>query len=223
MRTKDLQHSHSYKSLAEFCRSNGREEEALRWAEEGIWVFEDGKPDETLVLYAAGLLSKAGRAADAEAHLWRAFGKAPSMALYHRLAGSSDGARDRALALLAPLAAREKPAAWGGTAELIVRILAHEKAYDQAWETARKHRLTMGVKLDLARATEATHPGQALEVYADRVRELVDVGSSQGAYEEAVKLIRHMAGLRDEGEQSAYVAALKERFGRKRNFMKLLG
>jgi hypothetical protein len=31
-----------------------------------------------------------------------------------------------------------------------------------------------------------------------------------------------MAALRSKAEQSAYVAALKERHGRKRNFMKLL-
>ena len=32
-----------------------------------------------------------------------------------------------------------------------------------------------------------------------------------------------MAALRGADEQAAYVAALKARFGRKRNFMKLLG
>lgn len=87
----------------------------------------------------------------------------------------------------------------------------------------RKHRVTASVRLDLARATEATHPREAVEAYMGRVGELLGSGSNHGAYKEAAKLIRRMAGLRDESEQSAYVAAIKEPHGRKRNFMKLLG
>lgn len=40
---------------------------------------------------------------------------------------------------------------------------------------------------------------------------------------EAVKLIARMAGLRGAAEHAAYVAVFKERYGRKRNLMKLLG
>ncbi|WP_202307973.1 hypothetical protein [Mesorhizobium sp. L-8-10] len=65
------------------------------------------------------------------------------------------------------------------------------------------------MKLDLARATEATHSREAVKVYVERVDELVRTGGNQ-AYEEAVKLIRHIASLRDGREQSTHVAALKE-------------
>ena len=41
-------------------------------------------------------------------------------------------------------------------------------------------------------------------------------------YAEAVALVARMAPLRDAAEQAAYVADLKVRFARKRNFMKLL-
>ena len=85
LRAKDLSSPWSYLELADFCLAQGREEEALRRAEEGLWMFEDGRPDERLVLFAAGLLAKAGRSADAETHLWRAFEKAPSLELYGRL------------------------------------------------------------------------------------------------------------------------------------------
>jgi len=43
------------------------------------------------------------------------------------------------------------------------------------------------------------------------------------AYAGAAKLIARMAALRNPAEQTSYVAALKLRFGRKRNLMKLLG
>jgi hypothetical protein len=49
---------------------------------------------------------------------------------------------------------------------------------------------------------------------------MVNIGSG---YEEAAQLVVRMAGLRGATEQSAYVAGLKERYHRKRNFMKLLG
>ncbi len=73
----------------------------------------------------------------------------------------------------------------------------------------------------LARACEATHPREALEIYAERVNQLADAGGSH-AYAEAASLINRMAGLRGAAVQAAYVAELKMRFGRKRNFIKLL-
>ena len=42
------------------------------------------------------------------------------------------------------------------------------------------------------------------------------------AYAEAAALVARMAAPRDAADQAAYVAALKVRFGRKRNFMMLL-
>jgi hypothetical protein len=61
LRAKDLSSPRSYLQLAEFCLSQGRADEALRRAEEGLWMFEDDSPDERLVRFAVGLLSRAGR------------------------------------------------------------------------------------------------------------------------------------------------------------------
>ncbi len=47
--------------------------------------------------------------------------------------------------------------------------------------------------------------------------------SNNPAYEEAAQLVARTATLRDKTGQAAYVEELKARFGRKRNFMKLLG
>jgi tetratricopeptide (TPR) repeat protein len=85
LRAKNLSSQWAYLQLAEFCLTCGREEEALRRAEEGLWLFEDDRPDERLVSFAVDLLQKEDRKADAEAHLWRAFEKAPSLHLYGRL------------------------------------------------------------------------------------------------------------------------------------------
>lgn len=222
LRTKDLSSAWRYLQLAEFCRAHGREDEALRRAEEGLWLFEDARPDEQLLAFAIELLIKAGRSSDAEAHLWRAFEKQPSLELYKRIRQlvGAEG-RDRALKFLDARLAREQRTRWHYPTDLLVSILMHEKMFDEAWAVLRKHGASDGCKERLAQASETTHPREALETYAERVDQLATVGGNP-AYAEAVALVARMAALRNGAEQAAYVAALKARFGRKRNFMMLL-
>jgi uncharacterized Zn finger protein len=222
LRTKDLSSAWKYLQLAEFCRAQGRENEALRRAEEGLWLFEDDRPYEPLVVLTADLLTKLGRSEDAVAHLWRSFEKLPSLDLYKRvrqLAGE-DG-RDRALKFLEAWLGRDERTRWHYPADLLVSILTHEKMFDQAWAVLRKHGASNGLKEKLAQASEATHPREALETYAERVDQLVNAGGNR-AYAEAAALVGRMAALRDGADQAAYLAALKARFRRKRNFMMLL-
>jgi len=222
LRAKDLSSPWSYLQLAEFCLSQGRGEEALRRAEDGLWVFEDGRPDERLVLFAVDLLSKTGRSGDAEAYLWRTFEKAPSLELYARLCKlGGKHAGERAVKLLETRLIGDEPTRWHSPADLLIRILVHERKFDAAWAAVHKHGASIGVKEALARASEATQPREALAVYIERVDQLANAGGNP-AYAEAANLIGRMAALQSAAEQAAYVAALKVRFGRKRNFMKLL-
>jgi uncharacterized Zn finger protein len=221
LRAKDLSSQSSYLQLAEFCHAQGRAEEALRRAEEGLWLFEDANPDQRLVLFAAGLLVKAGRKVDAEAHLQRTFEKAPTMELYQQLLKlGGEPARERALSVLEARQGRGGGLGWRHPADLLIQILMHEKMFDAAWAAVRKYGASVFLTDDLAKASEATHPREALEVHTKRVEQLVNSGSG---YEEAVKLIARMAKLREHKEQVTYVLELKVRHGRKRNFMKLLG
>lgn len=223
LRSKDLSSPWRYLQLAEFCRAQGREDAALRRAEEGLWMFEDDRPDERLPFLAADLLSKVGRKQDAEAHLWRAFEKAPSLDLYARLRKlGGKAARERVVQSLETRLAKEPRSQWYHAADLLVRILTDEKMFDAAWAAVRKHGASMGVKETLARTSEAMHPREALEAYTERVDQLVNAGGNP-AYAEAAKLIAHMTALRSGAEQAAFVTELKARHGRKRNFMKLLG
>jgi uncharacterized Zn finger protein len=97
----------------------------------------------------------------------------------------------------------------------------HDQQFDAAWAMTRKHRVSRTVKEGLARVSEADHPREALEAYAERVDELAKAGGDP-AYSEAAGLVARMRRLRAPAEQAAYIAALKERFRRKRNFMKIL-
>jgi uncharacterized Zn finger protein len=222
LRAKDLSSQWSYLQLAEFCLSQGREQEALRRAEEGLWLFEDQRPDERLVLFTAELPSKAGRRQDAEACLQRAFEKAPSFELYTRLRKlGGKAARERIVKFLEASQIRGERIRWHNPSDLLIRIWVREKMFDAAWAVVRKHGASMALKEELAGDSEATHPSEALEVYAQRVDEFANAGGAS-AYATAAKLVARMAKLRSRGEHVAYVLALKERFGRRRNLMKLL-
>jgi tetratricopeptide (TPR) repeat protein len=220
LRAKDLSSQWDYLQLAEFCLSQGREEEALRRAEEGLWQFEDDRPDERLLFFAARLLTKASRKADAEAHLWRAFQKEPSLNIYkelRRVGGEPVAAR--ALALLESRLRDDKRDIWGVRAGLVVEVLMLEKRFDAAWSSVNKFGASEHVKQRLVTATDIEFPREALAFYSAQVERF----ASAAAYSEAVKVIARMAKLRSAGEQAAFVAELKVRHGRKRNFMKLLG
>ena len=222
LRAKDLSSPWKYLELAEFCLQHKSANEALRWAEEGLWTFEDGPSDARLVLFAANLLMKADRRGEAEAVLKRAFERAPDFNVYLRWReAGGEAARDQALALVERWAAAETGLSFGHPADLGVKILMHEKRFDVAWAMTRKHRVSRTVKEGLARESEADHPREALEVYAERVDELANGGGNR-AYEEAARLIARMGRLRPPLEQTAYVSTVKERFGRRRNFVKLL-
>jgi uncharacterized Zn finger protein len=223
LRSHDLSSAWRYLELAQFCLLQGRVDEGLRRAEEGLWVFEDGKPDERLVSFAVELLSKVGRKVDAEALLWRTFEKAPSLELYkqlRKLGGKTT--LERIIGILETRSAGKERTGWYTPAHLLVSILIEEKTFDAAWAVARKHKVSFGVNLALADASKATYPREALEVYAERVNQFVSTGGNH-AYGEAAKVIARMAALQSEAEQAAYVATLKARHRQKRNFMKLLG
>jgi uncharacterized Zn finger protein len=223
LRAKDLSSPWKYLRLAEFCLAQERANEALRWAEEGLGTFEDDRSDMRLALFAADLLVKADRRTEAEAVLKRAFERAPALDVYVRWReAGGEAILDQALALVERRASAETGLFFGYAADLSVRILMHEKRFDMAWAITRKHRVSLAVKRDLARESEADHPREALEVYALRVDELANSGANR-AYEEAAGLVARMGRLRDDAEQAAYLATLKARFGRRRNFMKLLG
>jgi len=224
IRARDLSSPWRYLELARFCLSQGREADALRHAEDGLWLFEDDPPDERLTAFAVDLHLGAGRIGAAETLLWRAFDRQPSLDLYQRLRGiGGEAARDRAIAALRARLAKSPPQLrWSSPADLLIRVLMAESLFTEAWDTAQDHDASGGLKEMLAQASETTHPREALAVYAARVDQLVDAGGNPN-YEEACKLVARMGALRGADEQAAHVLDLKTRFKTKRNFMKLLG
>ncbi len=172
-------------------------------------------------MLAAELLQKAGRNGDAEKHLRQAFEAAPSFALYERLDKLGDPLRSWAVDLLEGRLGKPEFAR-SASPSLLLEILMRQKMFDRAWSAARRHTLSPYITEALAKASEKTHPREAVETYAGLVEQLVRTGGNRG-YEQAVKLIARMKALQDKAEYVRFVTALKLRHGRKRNFMKLLG
>ncbi len=54
IRATDLSSADAYLQVAKLCADHGRTAEALKWAEEGLWQFED-EPDRRLTAFAATL------------------------------------------------------------------------------------------------------------------------------------------------------------------------
>jgi len=223
LRSHDLSSPWRYLELAKFCLEQGREAEALRHADEGLWLFED-KPDERLVTFVADLHRAAGRNEAASAALWPAFERQPSLALYERirlLGGAS--ARDRAIASLRARLSKEGPQSrWSSPADLLIQILMAETMFDEAWAVLRTHEAGNQIALSLARTCESSHPKESLAIYAARIERLVIQGGNHN-YQEARSLLDRMARLREASEHAAYTDGLKTKFKAKRNFIKLLG
>ncbi|HKM62644.1 MAG TPA: SWIM zinc finger family protein [Acidisphaera sp.] len=180
LRAKDLSSPWSYLRLAEFCFSEGREAQALQYAEEGLWIFEDGRPEGRLVFFAVDLLLKASRTSDAQTHLQRAFEAAPSLEVYARLRElGGTPARDRAIGFMEGRLAKETCTQWHHPADLLVRILMRESMLDAAWAAVGRHGASMGAKEALARTSETTHPREALGVYEERVDQLANGGGNR--------------------------------------------
>ncbi|MGD0562732.1 MAG: DUF6880 family protein [Roseiarcus sp.] len=222
LRAKNLSSSWSYCDLAEFCRKAGRATEALHWAEEGLWTFEDERPDARLVDVAIALMTEAGRKADAITVARSTFEKEPSLSAYRRwrkLAG--EAARETAVALLETRARKAQPTAWSHSGDLLIDVLMEEMDWTAAWRAVARGGASPDAQMRLARASDRAHPQEAAEVFRREVDRLVE-GGTAGGYEEAAKLVKRMAALQSMTTQAAWVAQLKTRFARKRNFMKLL-
>src|ERR1700687_645967 len=170
IRAKDLSSAHDYLGIAQLCLDHGREPEALKWAEEGLWQFED-TPDERLIFFACDLYRRTGRGEDADKLLWRAFGGRPRIQLYQgvQTAAATDGmlvgaVRDRALAWLR--AQVEKPTGqsamrWSSPAELFVRMAMAEGLLTDAWMVVNDHGCNEYLLEEPAEGSEKSQPAAA--------------------------------------------------------------
>jgi uncharacterized Zn finger protein len=229
IRKRDLSNPGRYLDLAKLCEEHGRTDEAIKWVEDGLFMFED-KLDDRLVLYAADLFMRHGRADDRSALLWRAFARSPSIDLHKKLVHNLKGdsrvqVTDRAIELIKtrkPDAGRRR---FLNDEDLVVSILSSERRLDEAWAFAASAKCTVYCLEELAQASEKSHPRQALEVHQRHVTRLVQTGGNHN-YAEAQRLIKRMRIIAEQGGESngqaTFESDLLAKHHAKRNFIKLM-
>ncbi|HMG51296.1 MAG TPA: SWIM zinc finger family protein [Inquilinus sp.] len=232
LRIQDLSTAQAYESLVELHSAHHRVEAALKWAEEGLRLFQDASADR-LARQAAALYLQLGRKADAEAILWRCFEAKPHPATLRQLEvlAGPDGANavlDRTIAVMERrLAGRQTMAgSWGySDSDFLIELLLAGGRLAEAWAVVEKHGSVDRTLLALAAASEATDPLKVITVY-ERLVERCVRSTIQQNYEEACRLIDRIDRVRqDRGEtaiHAAYLADLAARHKAKRNFIKLL-
>jgi uncharacterized Zn finger protein len=232
IRSADLSMAHDYLEIARLCVESGRDADAVKWAEEGLWQFED-HPDERLVFFTVDLYRRIGRPGDAGELLWQSFERNPSIELYRKLkkaAGAGratvDAARDRAISLLrTKLDKSGVQARWSSPRELLLEVLTSERLFAEAWQVVRRHACSGAGVLALAHASEREHPDEAVSTYTREAERLANLGGNDN-YKAANELITRMQsirkGLGKDAEHASFLADFASRHKAKRNLMKVL-
>ena len=230
----ELRTPDAYLEIAKVLVTAGRDDEAARWARDGLEALADRSwQTPPLREFLAGLLRDRGDRSAARELFWEAFDQAPSLSAYRRLLDEAgeDAAevRTRALDMLAQRVeqqpADETGRAGTGLSGVLVEILAYEGETEHAWQVATNHGCGREMWLTLARAREDTAPLDAIGVYEREVFAQIEVKKNH-TYRQAVELlgrIRRLAAQAGQPERFASILArVRGEHGRKRNLIKLI-
>jgi len=222
LRTAELARASAYVEIADICLDAGREAEALRWLEEGLWCFEGMADEDRLADKAADLMVRAGRTADAAVLRWLSFERTPSYHAYLHLRDLPDGATAtaRALELLRKRAQGARGAGhWNADAVVLFDVLLLERRLDEAWNCAHAFGIA-GARLEtLANASADSHRAEAVAAYEQLAEECIRMGGAP-SYDAAVRhIVRRGQVARDLDDQARYVAALSARHKAKRTLI----
>jgi len=237
VKRRNLSSPYSFLQIAELYRAEGREAEAIEWAERGLVSFPD-RVDHRLMDLLADIHAEAGRHETATELAWSKFHSRPGLDAYEALKRRADPAglwperREWALALL-----RERSAAPGDDGGLLgfaqpardrselVRIYLFEDDAEAAWLEAQEGGCATELWLELADRRAPDHPDDALAVWRAQVERAIARKDKSG-YREAVRLIERiahtLATLGREGELAAYVEGVRAEHRRKRSLLSLL-
>ena len=232
---RDQSSGYAYLRIAEACRSHGRDDLALDWAERGRTAF----PGELRLLeLLVDLHAAAGRHAEALDAARELFTRAPSLDAYRRLRSCAEACdawpaeRDLALAGLRDTIERRRRetatsrSPWhrpdGST---LVEILLLEDDVDAAWRAAEAYGCRPDLELQLAKRRADQHPADAIAVYRRHLDRALEPAKDH-AYAEVVRLLTLMRPLHQRLGQDAdfdrLVTEIRTHYKRRRNLIKRL-
>ncbi len=235
----DLRTPDDYKEIAELLAAGGRADDAVDWARRGLDTFADRPwPTGPLRELLADMLRGRGDAIGAIELFWQAFVAHPSLDAYRRLLTEADlvdaraAWQDRAIGALRGRVTERRPGqqtrrsiATTTPASALIQILLYEGEVEAAWAAAGEHGCEQRLWLTLARAREAGHPLDAIEIYERETFDRIDTKKNAG-YRSAVDyLVRICKLAEDVGRAERFDELLTEvrvRHKPKRNLMALL-
>lgn len=235
IKQRDLSSSWNYLDIAKILQEAGRHGEALSWAEKGLMTFKD-RPDNRLRDFCAEEYHRLGRHDDACRAYWIQFAEQPEPGYYKKLleyATSIDrcaGVREEALRYLRAdidkIKKTSRNSPWfRPDHSRLVEIFLWENRGEDAWNEAKSGGCRDPLWLELAKMREKEHPADAVPVYQRLVEPIIG-RMKNDAYEEAIRMIRHirtlMHGMGQQAGFAAYLAQVRLRHKPKRNLMKLL-
>ena len=238
IKERDLSSPHDFLALAELCRSAGRHDQALIWAQRGLREFPDNLHNGDLRDLVVAELQRLGRHEEAVTMSWEDFCRFGNLDHFRKLkeqAAELPGGwpqwRDRALAHLRShtgkgrLTAEKKGWAHAPDHSVLVEILLDEGAIDQAWAEAQNGGCHARLWLQLAVARETVHPADALHVYQERLTPTIARGGPN-AYKEAVDLLKKVRNLFSQLDRKAdfavYCREVRAAHRQKRSLLKLI-
>lgn len=238
IKKRDLSSAYAYLQIAETYKEARKSDLALAWAEKGLKAFPK-RTDSRLREFAALEYHRSKRHEEAMALIWAEFTDQPGLENYKKLKTHADRAkqwptwRDKALALMCEIVAKEKVAAkkdqWSwyyriGHSDL-VQIYLWERKIETAWQEAKEGGCTEDLWLKLAGLREQKHPEDALAVYQGRIKPTLDQTNNE-AYRRTVGFLKKvrtlMTRLGRAEKFSTYLTSIRAGYKRKRNFMKML-
>lgn len=235
---RNLSSQDRFLQLAQFCQAQGRPDEALRWAEEGLAAFEPAKA-RPLVDFSIDLLTLRGDHARAEVLAWERFARQPGSAAFRQLMqlagqiGRRDALREQAFALLWSRlraeegAPAEKRYRWADRArDQLLEIHLEEGDAEAAWAVFCGGPVSVALWRRVAEVRGRSHPDEAIAVYRRLLPHAVESGTSSSRYEAAAAVVQAIRELRAaQGQLRMFgdeLAEFRLEWKRKRNFMKLL-
>ncbi len=227
---KDLD-SRGYQHLriAQELEAADRADEALRWAEDGL-RDATGFIGTDLVEFVALRYGQVGRMDDLLTLRRDRFRAEMTVSHYELLQETSErcgvwpGERERAMTLLHDDLVKQGPKAQFGMGPVLIDILVLERAYEVAWELARKAS-SEPQRLKLAALIRTEKPAEALEVY-DRALAPLRTQTGEDVYRREIDLLLGIRSchtlLGTDAAFATYLAAFRKEQRRKRNLMRLL-
>jgi uncharacterized Zn finger protein len=238
VKSRDLSEAFSFLGIAEIYKASGNDQGALEWAERGSRAFPvhtDGRLRDFLIEE----YHKRGRHDEAIAIAWTSFRERPGLDAYQGVHHSALRAkqwpqwREKALALLREdIAGKKKQpgkSQWGPPAHEdhshVAEIFLWEGDIEAAWNEAKTGGCHDALWFRLAEARGKDHPEDAIAVYSEQLKHVLQ-WAQQSAYEEAVDILRRirklMVRIGKQAEFASLIESIRGQHKPRRNLMKLL-